>query len=81
MNWKSETWGEYKSRLSQYREWFAWYPVWTEGRFYWLEKVLRRYQFSYSSYDGHEKEAVYKPLWWDKLGQLALEDKGDNLQV
>jgi len=67
MNWKSETREEYKARLSQYREWFAWYPVLAEGRFYWLETVLRRYAFYYSSFDGYKKDAVYKPLGWDKL--------------
>lgn len=69
MNWKSETWGEYKARLSKYRECFAWYPVFIDGRTYWLEKVLRRYAFSYSSYGGYEKKAVYKPLGYDKVAK------------
>lgn len=62
MNWKTETWGEYQKRMFKYKEWFAWYPVFIKGRTYWLEKVLRRYSFSYSICDGDEKEVVYKKL-------------------
>lgn len=68
MNWKFETWKEYKARLSRYCEWFAWYPVSIDGRIYWLEKVLRRYKFSHSS-NGDTKEVIYQRLGYDKLSK------------
>jgi hypothetical protein len=42
MKWKYETNEEKISRLSEWRKWFAWYPVYINGTAYWLTYVMRR---------------------------------------
>lgn len=42
MKWRYETMTEKLKRLSQWHEWFAWYPVFQQGQVIWLEKIRRR---------------------------------------
>ena len=42
MKWQYETMTEKLKRLSQWHEWFAWYPVFHQGQVIWLEKIRRR---------------------------------------
>jgi hypothetical protein len=60
MNWKAETWDDYIARKTTWHKWFAWYPVEADGRFYWLETVLRQGTPS-GLYDGHWFN-IYKPF-------------------
>ncbi len=45
MRLKYETYDQARVRLSQWHNWFAWYPIWENGTVYWLETIERKYAF------------------------------------
>lgn len=44
MRFKQETRAQRLDRISKMRMWFAWYPVYYKGQWFWLEKVQCRYR-------------------------------------
>ena len=45
-------------RLSEWHDWFAWYPVWWDGGFAWLSTIQRRLIIKWNC-DKHDNNNTY----------------------
>ena len=53
MEWKAESFGDWKERVSKWHRWFAWIPtfVYARRKVVWLQYIKRRLE-KYSGYTG-----------------------------